>query len=96
MKLKPCPFCGGKAETREDWGAGWYVECQECGTTRRLAEDSEEEATEEWNRRKPIDNAIKQLEDYKNMYSGTNHDKYDAYNLAIEIVKSGGRDVYKD
>lgn len=39
-----------------------------------------------------IDKTIKQLEDYRNMYSGTNHDKYEAVSLAIEIVKGGANE----
>lgn len=37
VKLKPCPFCGGKASLKfEDGKFGWppdlnYVKCVECG-----------------------------------------------------------------
>ena len=30
-QLKPCPFCGGEAEIKED---GYTIECQECYITR--------------------------------------------------------------
>jgi Restriction alleviation protein Lar len=30
MKLKPCPFCGGKAAFRDDGRSGEYVECRKC------------------------------------------------------------------
>lgn len=35
VKLKPCPFCGGRAEPREekDTHHKWfYVRCTECGS----------------------------------------------------------------
>ena len=36
MTLKPCPFCGGKAEyVRDNAGSlkdGWYIRCSYCGT----------------------------------------------------------------
>jgi hypothetical protein len=33
-ELKPCPFCGGKAEYIEDDGNHHYAECEDCGTSR--------------------------------------------------------------
>lgn len=31
-ELKPCPFCGGKAEMKKAWGhaEGWYIKCNKC------------------------------------------------------------------
>ena len=91
MKLKPCPFCGGKGEL---WNNKltyrlYGVICEECDcmtpyfTTR-------EEAIEAWNRREPMDEIVKQLEEF--------HDEIpDDYWLTaikvrecIEIVKKGG------
>lgn len=47
-KLKPCPFCGGKALL---WGfIGYVVKCTLCGVETIIYE-TEEEATEAWNRR---------------------------------------------
>ncbi len=47
-KLKPCPFCGGKAEIEGE--RIFWVSCQEC-----CAESNSfielEEAIEAWNRR---------------------------------------------
>ncbi|MET1078226.1 MAG: Lar family restriction alleviation protein [Pseudomonas sp.] len=28
--LKPCPFCGEKAQLTGDEGLGFYIECAEC------------------------------------------------------------------
>lgn len=58
-KLKPCPFCGGKAELVKDkttftFADSYFVRCdnRECGvqptTWHRL---SEQEARDFWNRR---------------------------------------------
>lgn len=53
MKLKECPFCGGKAvaiENREM--IGWrMVMCGTCGN-RTAYRRSTKEAAEDWNRRK--------------------------------------------
>lgn len=54
-KLKPCPFCGGKAEMLiseyEDSRKEYLVDCTECcGMVERWV-DTEEEAVEQWNRR---------------------------------------------
>lgn len=53
MKLKPCPFCGGKAFGPTD---AWphMVYCIQCGARVKgfkFAEDGESEAVEKWNRR---------------------------------------------
>ena len=48
-ELKPCPFCGGEAETWD--GAGpWHVVCTECGTIGSPCL-SEAEAITAWNSR---------------------------------------------
>ncbi|MGR3292522.1 MAG: Lar family restriction alleviation protein [Candidatus Scalindua sp.] len=47
MKLKPCPFCGGKAQR-----GIMNVWCENCGVETRLDSDaSQEEIAERWNRR---------------------------------------------
>lgn len=50
IKLKPCPFCGGKAELFQDY-MGWYViECTACGNgTLHFA--NSDGAVNAWNRR---------------------------------------------
>lgn len=60
--IKPCPYCGSKAELREHWGdcsksPSWYeVECtnQDCGR----CQDTAHEAVEAWNKRHPTVDAI--------------------------------------
>lgn len=52
-KLKPCPFCGGEAESKELWNRDYEIECKKCGA--RSGEYLKEKyAIENWNRR--VDN----------------------------------------
>lgn len=51
--LKPCPFCGGKAEV-QNWCDHWWVRCYDClisRTNRGFHHQSKEEAIADWNRR---------------------------------------------
>ena len=50
--LKPCPFCGGKAEIEmdDDWYWNYHVFCQECKIGTDCYETADE-AIEAWNRR---------------------------------------------
>lgn len=61
-ELKPCPFCGGKAERKETCNYIWsgrsipryFIKCgnKECGLyVATYNRDTEEEAVEIWNRR---------------------------------------------
>lgn len=64
LKLKRCPFCGGKAKFA-DYGEkdiaepfeDWNVECQRCGILALIPGEepgcvtTKEEAAEKWNRR---------------------------------------------
>ncbi len=56
-KLKPCPFCGGEAETRTDENDEWYVSCTKCFALVGYCVDTwgeyatEEDAAAAWNRR---------------------------------------------
>lgn len=54
-ELKPCPFCGGEAELRDDGEAGYpyYVQCVECGgmTDGYLHADRPFGAIDAWNAR---------------------------------------------
>lgn len=49
-ELKPCPFCGGDANTigERNW---WDVECVYCGVRTTNEYESEEKAIEAWNTR---------------------------------------------
>lgn len=50
-KLKPCPFCGGRAELlRSPFHNGCRVKCQHCGALSKLMR-LDHEAAAIWNRR---------------------------------------------
>ena len=56
-EIKPCPFCGGKAEMTCDDAAGYmgytsdyYVSCKKCGATGKY-EKSKAKAITAWNKR---------------------------------------------
>ena len=51
-KLKPCPFCGGKAELLIVPGrvASWLVKCKK-GCCNQMPHVSDHDAIEEWNTR---------------------------------------------
>ena len=51
--LKPCPFCGGRAEVKERnvfGGIHYRAECLDC-FAKTYHENTEKDAVEEWNRR---------------------------------------------
>ncbi len=50
-KLKPCPFCGSKAEAILVYANEWYVECTKCPCTMIGGYYTEEEAIKSWNTR---------------------------------------------
>lgn len=61
--LKPCPFCGGKAQLEHELkGNGYsYVHCLKCGLhsvmfMRCFEESSDLKAVEYWNRRADNEN----------------------------------------
>ena len=50
IKLKPCPFCGGKANMSLIFRAGFKVECTVCGCKTTLF-NRNGDAINVWNRR---------------------------------------------
>lgn len=53
-KLKPCPFCGGKAYLASNCYAQNYVRCPNCGATvwgKDSEEPSEKQIAKIWNTR---------------------------------------------
>lgn len=49
QELKPCPFCGGKADAWESTFCVWKVFCTECGANITL--NTDENADVLWNKR---------------------------------------------
>lgn len=48
-KLKPCPYCGGKAK-EVDLGGDWDIICEDCQSSTKIY-PTPKEAMEAWNRR---------------------------------------------
>lgn len=99
-KLKPCPFCGGKADKRIEFpcdGDGlemnmYIVGCKDCGIEFSWLWD-EDCVIEIWNTRKPMDDIVQKLEYAKEMPltdCGMSYNR--AIDLAINLVKEGGTD----
>ena len=65
VELKSCPFCGGKAELLTyDWGYSvreYWVYCG-CGCELKK-KHSKEEAIEDWNTRKPMEQIVEYLKE---------------------------------
>lgn len=49
-ELKPCPFCGGKAEFRSGSSTTPYIRCRECGGRTKSSRDRAN-LIDAWNRR---------------------------------------------
>lgn len=49
IELKPCPFCGGKAEVKNIRGI-CFVTCKRCAADCRIC-NTEKDAADAWNRR---------------------------------------------
>lgn len=107
-KLLNCPFCGGEAEIRvikphkhylvdmPVYGGGAFIECTEC--TCAMSAETEVEAIERWNTRKPMDRIVEQLEKQSITWKSSSKEWWKPSNTtislkkAIEIVKAGGKD----
>jgi len=48
MELKPCPFCGSRADA-EERGLHTTIDCRGCGAS--IYADTDEKAAQAWNRR---------------------------------------------
>jgi Lar family restriction alleviation protein len=102
MKLKPCPFCGGEAIMGNAYDVYW-ITCKHCKAS-SMSFHTSKQAIEAWNRREPIDKIVEQLEEkateagewYNNYEDSYYEGKEDGIRDAIEVVESGGIDVYKD
>ena len=102
-ELKPCPFCGREAKIVDDttimYIPQYQIRCKNISCTIRPKTNwcvDKSEAIRHWNTRKPMDNIVTELESRKellNMAKISTTQKnvgQNAYNIAIDIVKSGG------
>lgn len=86
IKLKPCPFCGGKAvfgTISRTW-----IECTECGVE-TLYDINLEKLVKLWNTRKSMDNIIEEVA-RRDTTDGTV--KVFSGKEVIDIIKKGGMD----
>ena len=66
IKLKPCPFCGSKAELRYNKDGFAYILCANDGCYARTDGClNENEASRLWNTRKPMERIVERLEKRK-------------------------------
>ena len=114
MKIKPCPFCGGEAQVNERYRSGtanrkmYWISCSACGISQQHDNTSgyryQSKAIDRWNRRKPLEDIVEQLEKQKTEEADNSlklsllgererarEHSYGALclNDAIEIVKGG-------
>ena len=62
-KLKPCPFCGGKAIFTSDFSESYnYVMCKDC-YCRTQVFATKTTPIKIWNTRKPMDKIVEELEE---------------------------------
>lgn len=95
-ELKRCPFCGGEAipiRYRNGWDEWWQVHCTNCHISQTGSNrHKEEEAVEEWNTRKPVDDVLERLEElYK-----YNAEQADIYMDANNAYMREKKEMYMD
>lgn len=97
--LKPCPFCGGRAdwwETESDTHR-FQIVCVECccGTDECV---TEEVALKRWNTRKPMEAVVEKLENLPRyrwgmtLMTAKDYVKVADLNKTISIVRNGGKE----
>lgn len=100
VDLMPCPFCGGEAKiATHDWGNSvkdYWVYCR-CGCELKKFM-SKEDAINDWNTRKPMDEGIEKLKEemvfYEQIKKETEEKDYrylyhkiaEAYGKAVVIM----------
>ena len=92
--LKPCPFCGGEAETENrhnrytDW---WEVKCTDCNASLNERYEYEFEAVDAWNTRKPMEAVVAKLEKKSKEYTkkAEEHEVYEDYCTRYYSIANG-------
>ena len=99
VKLRPCPFCGGKADWNEQEGekAWFYVEClnvfeDKCSVMRigqTARHPTKTAAIQAWNRRADLEAKIKEVEGLLSQDDGSEYDagRVDAIEECLVILR---------
>ena len=88
VKLKSCPFCGSEAGIITFPTRMTVIKCPSCGIQTRVHPNLNV-AIESWNTRKPIENAIEEINDLPTCdYLGVEHIPKKA---TLNRIERGGR-----
>lgn len=102
VKLKPCPFCGGKANKRIEFPLDadglevnmYIVGCNNCDVEFTCLWD-EEIVVNAWNTRKPMDDIIHNLEHHKS-YNQMMLKKFPKMGTIENAIYKTQRDTYEN
>lgn len=92
-ELKCCPFCGGEAKYisfTQGLFVQRFVTCTKCGIETKRNYLKKEDAINQWNTRKPLDNIVEKLEErsaWHQKYGDSSGYTFAGYEGAIDIVK---------
>ena len=101
-ELKPCPFCGSKAEWVQikdtignDIITFWKIQCSKCKCStypHNYIGGKKEELIKQWNTRKPIDTLVKILDDEYDLsvkrFNGTRDYYYRGMGDALDHIST--------
>lgn len=101
-KLLPCPFCGGEAKVATcDWlfsVRDYWIYCRSCDCSSGRYH-SKDQAIKAWNKRKPMDYIVEQLEEksYDSMHLDMSTPMTETWQIidlkdAIHIVRNAEKD----
>ena len=80
--IKPCPFCGTVPDVyKEVESKHYHISCLKCHRAKTFDCHTKEEAIEEWNDRKPVNDIVKLFKNEEIKFS-----KYSTPLIAIETV----------
>lgn len=99
IKLLPCPFCGGEAEFHRSLsviGDIVTVRCKACQAKtagilfdagKHQSDEEYDEAAEAWNNRKPVEDVLERLEEFREEAEQRN--VAGMFSDMLEVIKEG-------